>query len=112
MPEVDISLVGGAQSNKCIDVKALVDSGSTFNLVSRSMALAMERRWSTTRLGRAESDVLPSVRVANGEMVKATKCMELRVAREGRKDFFFFFFFFYTGQFITTARLTLAGAIV
>jgi exodeoxyribonuclease III len=86
LPVVSITLVGGAVNSKGIQVQVLVDSGSTFNLVSRALALKMEREWPTMKTVRVRDEDMPQIRVASGTIVRASKCLQLRVAKAGASD--------------------------
>ena len=83
---IDIFLKGGNKENKAMSIQALIDSGSTFNLVSRAIALRMKRDWPTLRSRNSEKGNLPSVRVASGAMVQASECFMIRLSRNGKAN--------------------------
>ena len=79
LPAIDTKLRLDGLPATTLDAQVIIDSGSSFNLISRALALQLQKQQKDKWDERRARVPLPDIRTANGGIMKATQCLWLQV---------------------------------
>ena len=79
LPAIDTKLRLDGLPATTLDAQVIIDSGSSFNLISRALALQLQKQQKDKWDEKRARVPLPDIRTANGGIMKATQCLWLQV---------------------------------
>ena len=77
LPAIETKLRLDGLPSTTLDAQVIIDSGSSFNLISRALALQLQKQQKDKWDERRARVPLPDIRTANGGIMKATQCLWL-----------------------------------